>query len=73
MIARTLLSVAAMGMGTRAFACTLCHSQVAEEVRARIFEADFWPNLAMVAAPALILFGAILLAARTPVIDMRAQ
>jgi hypothetical protein len=46
--------------------CTLCASDTARAVRERLFEADFLPNLIAVAAPAPILFGAILLAARTP-------
>ena len=47
-----------------AAACTLCHSTVAEQVRAALFGADFWSNLGAVAAPAPLLIGAVLLVAR---------
>jgi hypothetical protein len=63
---RTLLFFAATFVSTRVFACTLCYSQVAEEVRARLFNTDFLVNLAMISLPALILFGVIFYAARTP-------
>lgn len=63
---RALLFFAATFVSAPVFACTLCYSQVAEEVRARLFNADFLPNLAMISLPALILFGVIFYAARTP-------
>lgn len=63
-IARPLLFFAAILVSAQSIACTLCHSPIAEEVRARLFDTDFQANLAMVAAPALILFGAIFYSAR---------
>lgn len=63
---RAVLFFAAMFVSAQSFACTLCHSPVAEEVRARLFDSDFLANLAMVTLPALILFGVIFYAARTP-------
>lgn len=62
---RALVFFAATFVNAQAFACTLCHSRVAEEVRARLFSADFLVNLAMVALSAVILFGVIFYAART--------
>lgn len=66
MIHRALLFFGTMSISTQSLACTLCHSRAAVEVRARLFESDFLANLAMVSLPALILFGAIFFAARTP-------
>ena len=66
MIQRAVLFLAAMSISAQSLACTLCHSRAAVEVRARLFESDFLANLAMVSLPALILFGAIFYAARTP-------
>lgn len=65
MIHRAILFFAAMFASAQSLACTLCHSEVAQEVRARLFENDFLINLAMITLPALILFGAIFYAART--------
>lgn len=65
-ILKVLLFSSAMFVSAPSVACTLCHSQVAEAVRARLFDNDFFVNLAMVALPALILFGAIFYIARTP-------
>lgn len=63
---RPLLFFTAILVSAQSLACTLCHSGVAEEVRARLFASDFPANLAMVTLPALILLGAIFYAARTP-------
>ncbi len=41
--------------GTPAWACTLCHSRTAEEVRMAIFGSDFLSNCAALAAPAPVL------------------
>jgi len=40
---------------TPAWACTLCHSRTAEEVRSAVFGSDFGSNLAALAAPAPVL------------------
>jgi len=40
---------------TPAWACTLCHSRTAEEVRSAVFGSDFVSNLAALAAPAPVL------------------
>ena len=66
MIHRTVLFFAAMLVSAQSLACTLCQSPVAKEVRARLFDSDFLANITMVSLPALILFGAIFYAARTP-------
>jgi len=71
MIARTLMFFAMVLVSAPSAACTLCHSRVAEEVRARLFDTDFSANLLMVTAPALILFAAIFYTARTPWTDTR--
>jgi len=55
---------AAMMSAAPAWACTLCHSNVAEQVRAALFGVDFWSNLGAVAAPIPLLLGAVLFAAR---------
>jgi len=44
-----------------AWACTLCHSRTAEEVRAAVFGPDFWSNLGALSLPVPILLGAVLL------------
>ncbi len=66
-IVRAVQVTAAITVSTPALACTLCHSRVAEDVRARLFEPDFLVNLLAIASPAPILFGAIYLASRNPV------
>jgi hypothetical protein len=38
-----------------AWACTLCYSRTAEEVRSAVFGSDFGSNLAALAAPAPVL------------------
>lgn len=63
---RAVLFFAGVFVSAQSLACTLCHSPLAEEVRARLFDSDFSANLAMVTLPALILFGVIFYAARTP-------
>ena len=47
-----------------AVACMLCHSTVAEQVRAALFGADFWSNLGAVVAPMPLLAGAVMFVAR---------
>jgi hypothetical protein len=47
-----------------AYACTLCHSDLAEVVRARLAAPDFLPNVAGLLAPIPLLIGAIILGAR---------
>ena len=37
------------------FACTLCHTDQAQELRAAVFGSDFWPNLAISLLPFVIL------------------
>jgi hypothetical protein len=45
----------------RAIACTLCHSRIAEDVRAAVFGADFWSNLGALFLPVPILLVTVLL------------
>ncbi|WP_229736824.1 hypothetical protein [Blastomonas aquatica] len=49
--------VVAMFGASQAFACTLCHSRTAQDVRAAVFGPDFWDNVAAMSAvvPALVL------------------
>ena len=42
-----------------AFACTLCHSTVADQVRAALLGPDLLTNAVAVLAPAPVLFAAI--------------
>lgn len=64
MIIQATLFFAAIFLSAPTLACTLCHSRVAQEVRARIFDTDFLLNLSMISLPVLILFGAVYFAAR---------
>jgi len=45
------------------WACTLCHSRIAEEVRAIVLAHDFWSNIAALLLPFPI-FGAAILFVR---------
>jgi hypothetical protein len=47
-----------------ALACTLCHSDVSQVVRARLAGADFLENLLAVMAPMPVLLAAVYTAAR---------
>lgn len=69
MAIRALLVFLAMSASTQSLACTFCHSRIAQDVRARLFDSDFLANLSMVSLPALVLFGAVLYAARTAPTD----
>ena len=53
-----LLPVMAMAQPTPAWACTLCHSRLAEDVRAALFGPDFWGNLTAVTLPIPVLVAA---------------
>jgi hypothetical protein len=53
-------------MATPAFACTLCHSDTATEVRHEVLHNGFLSNAAAIAAPLPILLGAIVLMSRSP-------
>lgn len=55
--------VLALLAASPASACTLCHSSVAMQVRDAL-SADFWGNLAGVAAPVPLLLAIVLVAAR---------
>ena len=56
-----LVTVAAATGSAPAWACTLCHSRTAEQVRAAVLGPDMWANLGALLAPAPILLGAVLL------------
>jgi hypothetical protein len=60
---RSISAIAVVGASPAA-ACTLCHSNIAEQVRAAMFGADFWSNAS--AAPIPLLLGLVLLVARRP-------
>lgn len=61
--ARQLAYVIAVS-SSPAWACTLCHSRTAEQVRAAVFGPDFWGNAAAVALPLPVLIAAVLAARR---------
>jgi len=62
---RRLLRLGALVAGASvagpAWACTLCHSQTGEAVRAAVFGSDFWANVGTLALPVPVLVGAVLL------------
>ena len=67
MVARSVRFGAALiagGWTGSAWACTLCHSRAAEQVRAAVFGPDFWSNLGALAAPAPVLVAAVMLVRR---------
>jgi hypothetical protein len=66
LISRYILipAFAILGVPAPAFACTLCYSRVASDVRERLFEPDFFTNFLAIASPVPILLVAIALAAR---------
>jgi hypothetical protein len=45
-------------------ACTLCHSRIADEVRAALSGADLWSNVAALLCPAAVLMAAVFLLRR---------
>ena len=55
MTLRALLFIAAISAPLPAHACTLCHSDVAGQVRAAVFGANLWANLLAVFAPAPVI------------------
>jgi hypothetical protein len=57
-------SIAAAGWAAPVWSCTLCYSRVAQDVRAALFAADFWPNLAALLLPFPILAAAVLIVRR---------
>jgi hypothetical protein len=59
------LAVAALSAApSPAWACTLCHSRLADDVRAVVFGADMWINLAALFAPVPVLALGVVLARR---------
>ena len=63
-IRRLLAAAAALVVATPAWACTLCHTPTAREVRHWVLEHDFGTNLMAIALPIPLLLGAIVLAGR---------
>lgn len=59
MLARAALLVAALLAPGPAFACTLCHSDTADRVRAALLGTDLLANAAAVLAPVPLLLAAI--------------
>lgn len=57
-------SLVAMTAASPAWACTLCHSRTAEDVRAAILGPDLWSNLGALAAPLPLLVAAVALVRR---------
>lgn len=55
-----LCSAATAGLlaASPAYACTLCHSRLAEDVRAAVFGADLWANAVVLLLPVPILLTA---------------
>ncbi len=55
------LALSLLGTGLSAapaWACTLCHSQIGEEVRSVIFGPDFWSNVMALLVPVPLLLAA---------------
>ena len=48
---RTLLTLFVLSMSPMAFACTVCHSPTAQQVRAGIFGSNFAGRLLLIASP----------------------
>jgi hypothetical protein len=61
-LAAPLVPLALILPAAPAWACTLCHSRTAEEVRAAVFGADFLSNVAALALPVPILVAAVIAA-----------
>lgn len=61
---RLTMSIVGLFVANPASACTLCHSQTAQAVRAAVLGADFWANMAMLLAPVPIFAAAVLLVRR---------
>jgi hypothetical protein len=61
-ISAPLVPLALILPAAPAWACTLCHSRTAEEVRAAIFGADFLSNVVALALPVPVLVAAVLAA-----------
>ncbi len=60
-----LFALATPFMGaSQALACTLCHSRIAEDVRAAVFGADFWSTMGAVFLPVPVLLAAVFLVRR---------
>lgn len=61
---RSAFGAAALALGTMlaatpAQACTLCHSRIAEDVRAAVFGPGFWSDAAMLVSPVPLLIAAV--------------
>ena len=63
-IRRLFAAAAALLIATPAYACTLCHTPTAREVRHWVLEHDFAANLMAIALPLPLLLAAIHLAGR---------
>jgi hypothetical protein len=66
---RIVVRLASLGLGlissTSAWACTLCHSRTAEQVRAAVFGPDFWSNVGMLVLPLPVLLVAVVAVRRS--------
>jgi hypothetical protein len=49
---------------TPAYACTLCHSRIAEDVRATVFGPGFWGDAATLVSPVPLLVTAVVVMRR---------
>lgn len=59
-----LWTAAALASPAPAWACTLCHSRTAEQVRAAVLGPDFWVNVGALLSPVPVLLAAVLAARR---------
>ncbi|WP_129586395.1 hypothetical protein [Sphingomonas montana] len=59
-----LMAVVATLAPSSLWACTLCHSRIAEDTRATVMGHDLWSNMAALLLPFPLLFAAVLLARR---------
>lgn len=64
-ILRALALPALIALPGPAWACTLCHSRLAEEVRAAVFGPDFWANAGALVSPVPVLLAGIWLVRRS--------
>jgi hypothetical protein len=72
-VLRTGIVISAGAWPVSAFACTLCHTEQAAAVRARVLQSDLIFNAGAVVLPLALLACMIALIARGPVVGGRTQ
>lgn len=61
LIVRPVLALTSLMVAAPAWACTLCHSDTAERVRAEVFGPDFWLNAAALSAVFPVMAAAVVM------------